>query len=219
MAADFAATSVDVDAISTPAAPEAHVVVLDLARHLAGTITTAEHNVFALDCAELRLSGSRLLAAADSDVRLVPLKVTRPAACRGIQVPYAGGRRGRTTAAHRASVVVKAAAGAARACSRKGVFIAATNDHGAGGGAVVVVVEEVRSATPRVCASTATKLDIELLIVAAGAVVAAVEVPLALLIELGGRVASRHVGSGRQERGRWAGGWDDRPRWESSGGS
>jgi hypothetical protein len=150
MAADFAATSVDIDAISTPTAPEAHVVVLNLTRSLAGPVTTAENDVFALNCAEFGLSGSRLLATADPNVRLVALKVARSTTYRGIEVPYAGGRWGWTAAAHRASVIVKAAAGTARSCPGEGIFFASMDHEGPRGRAVVVLAEEVGSTAPRV---------------------------------------------------------------------
>jgi hypothetical protein len=86
VAADFATRGVDVDVVSTPAAPEAHIVFkINLARTRGRrSVTAAEDDVLALYSAKLGLGrsrpGSRLLSSTDPDVGLVPLKVTGYAA-------------------------------------------------------------------------------------------------------------------------------------------
>jgi hypothetical protein len=88
---------------------------------------------------------------------------------------------------------------ASGSCSRD-LFLTGTDDEGTSGRAIVVLTEKVGSAAPGICAST--QLEVELVVVGVAAITAAIEVALALLIQLGGRVAPRrHGGSGRQVRG------------------
>lgn len=214
VAAHFTARSMEVDAITTAAASEAHLVPLRLALWWAAgrrTVSTAEDNVFTFDLAELGLSGTRLLAASDGDIRLICLDLAGAAASRSIAVadvdvvpaPHAGGGRGWTGAANRARVVESG-----RTAGASGELVVSRADHHLPGrvGAVVVVVQEVGHTAPGVAATASTQLDIELLIVALAAIAAAVEIALALLIQLGGRVASRH-GVGEQQQVTGSGGW------------
>lgn len=206
VAADLAARSMEVD-ISTATASEAHILALSRGGCTAGrgAVAAAEDNVLALDLAELGHARARLLAAPDCDVGLVGLDL--PGAAAGghvavpdadvIALPHAGGRRRRAAAAHGAGVVEGVGAAGA---SGKLVFARAHN-HLAGRRASMVVAEEVGGAAAGVPAGAATQLKVELVVVALAAVAAAVEVALALLVQLGGRVAARRHGGGAGEHG------------------
>jgi hypothetical protein len=167
------------------------------------TFAATEDDVLALHLADFTASrAARLLAAADRDISLISLYLSRAGPHRrgfrtadadvvALKISASHRRRRRwgrgwATAANHQRILLDLAA--TRRASRRLLFTFVDYELAGAGVAVVVLAEKVGLAST----GPARQLDIQLVVAVVAAVAIAIKVALPLLVELGSGVAARH---------------------------
>lgn len=188
------------------AEPDLFALNVDFTGPWAVTTASTEDYVLTLDLARWRRSSrSRLVPMADSDVGLFALNLSRATGSSlavsdadvvSLSSSNAGSRPG-TSATDYEGVFFDLTA-STRSCVEV-LFSALSDYHLASvGAAVIVLVQEVGNAATGITA--AAKFKVEFIIASVTAAAVAIEVALALLVELSCRVTPRHGGTVSGER-------------------